>query len=78
MAAAKKGGGGAKVFGQKRKSADVIGEKYSPIKESRDEHSLEDEKDAGKNNGSDEDQYTSMDNSESTLKHKYSNATAAM
>ena len=60
---------GSKSFSQKRKSVEVLSEKYSPIKEAKhkDEHSIEDEKEE------DED-YSSVENSESTLKHKYSNA----
>ena len=47
----------------------MLSEKYSPIKEAKhkDEHSIEDEKEE------DED-YSSVDNSESTLKHKYNAA----
>lgn len=62
-----------KTFSQKRKSVEVLNEKYSPIKEAKgkDEHSLEEEKPSGE--GGDDD-YSSVDNSESTLKHKYSNA----
>lgn len=47
----------------------MLSEKYSPIKEAKhkDEHSIEDDKEE------DED-YSSVENSESTLKHKYSNA----
>ena len=47
-----------------------LSEKYSPIKEARgkDEHSLEEDKKES------EDDYTSVDASESTLRHKYSNA----
>ena len=50
----------------------MISEKYSPIKEAKhkDEHSVEDDK-------GEEDDYSSVDNSESTLKHKYSNAAAS-
>ena len=58
---------------QKRKSADVLNEAYSPIKEAKDENSLEEDKKNGESSVDDSD-YTSVNNSESTLKHKYSNA----
>lgn len=61
------------TFSSKRKSAEALEEKYSPIKEAkhRDEHSLEGLEDESSGEGDD---YTSVDNSESTMKHKYSNA----
>ena len=64
---------GKQTFSQKRKSVEVLNEKYSPIKEAKgkDEHSLEEDKPSGE--GGDDD-YSSVENSESTLKHKYSNA----
>ena len=72
----KKGGAAAgkvgNTFSQKRKSAENMSEKYSPIKEAKDENSLEEDK-AGGEDDDDDDDYTSVDNSSSTLKHKYSN-----
>ena len=67
---------GSKTFNQKRKSVEVLSENYSPIKEAKhkDEHSIEDDKGQEDN----DDDYSSVDNSESTLKHKYSNATGGL
>ena len=50
----------------------MLSENYSPIKEAKgkDEHSIEDDKGQEDN----DDDYSSVENSESTLKHKYSNA----
>ena len=45
-----------------------MSEKYSPIKEAKDQNSLEEDR-----VDDDDDDYTSVDNSSSTLKHKYSN-----
>ena len=63
--------GSSQAFGQKRKSAEALAEKYSPIKEAakhKEEHSLEERSD------DDDEDYTSADASESTMKYKYSNA----
>ena len=74
MTAKKAASATTKNFSQKRKSAEGLTEKYSPIKEAakhKEEHSLEDER-----AGSDDDEdYTSAEASESTMKYKYGNAT---
>ena len=51
----------------------MLNEKYSPIKEAKhkEEHSVEEEKPEASAGGDDD--YSSVENSESTLKHKYSN-----
>lgn len=69
-------GSGKKVsnFSGKRKSAEAMNENYSPIKEQRDEASLESQENAP---GGD-DEYTSVENSESTHRAaKYQNREAA-
>lgn len=59
---------------------EVLSETYSPIKEAkhRDEHSIEEDKLNGEDDDEDDDDYSSVEHSQSTLKHKYSNAAAAL
>ena len=70
------GGGTTNNFSQKRKSAETLPEKYSPIKEAtkhKEDHSLEEN---GDDDDDDDEDYTSADASESTMKYKYTNNVA--
>lgn len=69
-------GGKGQSLSSKRKSVEVLNENYSPIKEAKhkEEHSFEEEKSKKPSADDDGDEdYSSVENSESTLKHKYSN-----
>ena len=64
---------GKNSISKKRKSVEgAASEKYSPIKEAKDENSLEEDRQGSGDSEGDSD-YTSVQNSESTLKNKYSN-----
>lgn len=72
------GAAGAKnIFNQNRKSLENNSEKYSPIKEAKDENSLEEDRKYGEDS-SEGSGYTSVQGSESTMRNKYSNLHGGM